>query len=75
MRYCSQSILFDYGAEAAAAVEGVNRIVGLVDTVERVSDEMINGKFITQVSLDQSGDIPLRFESTKGRTLPDTYYH
>ena len=65
-------LILHHGSQTFSAVEGLNSCVRLVDTLEAMSDEMVDGKLTAHHSLDQFGDVCPGLEPTKGRALPNT---
>ena len=68
----SHFLILHHGSQTFSAVEGLDSLVRLVDSLEAMSDEMVDGKLTAHHALDQFGHVCPGLEPTKGRALPNT---
>lgn len=72
---CLFVLIVNDGTKTRPRMEGMNRFVGLIDTLEHVRDEVVNGKLAPQMLVHQFGDIRSTLESTKGSSFPHSTSH
>ena len=58
--------MLDHGTKALSSMKGINRLVGLVDTIKVVGDKVVHGELSRHALVDQDGNVATRLEASKG---------